>query len=321
MAKEKQRYKRKIRARPLILGALAAFCLLAFLTIELAGGAGWDRLNRLLGNETHLPPVMETTVPDGAAKIHFIDVGQGDCILLECDGAFAIIDAGDADAWDSIRSYLLELDVEQLEYAFISHIHADHTGSMNKLLKEFPVGQMILPDGEKGPEPTTFSYEKILTTLAEKSIDTTVAAVGESYALGGGTITVLGNGVPTDNQNDISTALRFAAGDFVFLTTGDGEKAVEQDLMERKTALKADLFKAAHHGSSTSNSAEFLKKVKPQIVVASCGQNNDYGHPHRETAENCKAVGAQLLRTDTMGSIIVWKQDGRLHYSSSREAA
>lgn len=321
MAKEKQRYKRKTPARPLIIGALAAFCLLAFLAIELAGGDGWDRVNRLLGNETRLPPIADTDTADAAAKVHFIDVGQGDCVLLECDGCFAIIDAGVSDAWDDIAAYLLELDVERLEYAFISHIHADHTGSMNNLLKEFPVGQMILPDGDKGPEPTTFSYEKILTTLAEKEIPTSVAAVGESYPLGSGTITVLGNGVPTDNQNDVSTALRFAAGDFVFLTTGDGETAVERDLMERKADLKADLFKAAHHGSSTSNSLDFLQEVRPQIVVVSCGLQNDYGHPHRETVENCKAIGAELLRTDILGSIIVWKQDGRLHYSSARRAA
>lgn len=319
---EKRRRPRKAKAqRSLILWGATALLLLAFLAVELLGGKGigptWNQLYKALGNE---PITNADKVPPCGAAVHFIDVGQGDCVLLECDGQYAIIDSGDSDAWEHIRGYLDEMGVKRLELAFISHIHADHTGSMYRILREYPVGKVILPDMEKGPEPTTFSYEKILIAIEEEHMDWEIAAIGAEYPLGSGSVHILGNGIVTENQNDISTALRFDAGDLHFVTTGDGEKELEQALLEGGANLKANLFKAAHHGSSTSNSLPFLEAVHPELVVASCGIDNEYGHPHGETVAACETVGAKLLRTDRDGSVTVWFGENGLRYSTTREA-
>ena len=178
------------------------------------------------------------------------------------------------------------------------------------------IGQMILPNIDNGPEPTTSTYERVLDVLEEKSIPTTCASPEDTYSLGNGCITILGDGVKTDNLNNTSTALRFDANGLSLVATGDGEKEVEKQLLAaKKKELQADVYKAAHHGSSTSNTLEFLQAVSPQVVVVSCGKDNSYGHPHKEAMQNFAAVGAQVLRTDELGSIAVWEQEGEVHYA------
>ena len=156
----------------------------------------------------------------------------------------------------------------------------------------------------------------MLDVLEEKSIPTTCASPEDTYSLGNGCITILGDGVKTDNLNNTSTALRFDANGLSLVATGDGEKEVEKQLLAaKKKELQADVYKAAHHGSSTSNTLEFLQAVSPQVVVVSCGKDNSYGHPHKEAMQNFAAVGAQVLRTDELGSIAVWEQEGEVHYA------
>ena len=110
----------------------------------------------------------------------------------------------------------------------------------------------------------------------------------------------------------------FAAGSFRFLDTGDAEKEVEQLLCNTYgTALRADLFKAGHHGSSTSNTPSFLQLVRPRAVAVSCGQDNDYGHPHREVLQSFAAVGAEVWRTDISGTLMFTYDNGILDVATS----
>ena len=99
---------------------------------------------------------------------------------------------------------------------------------------------------------------------------------------------------------------RYTAGDFAFVDTGDAEKPVEQALLQSGAELSALVFKAAHHGSNTSNSEELLQAVRPQIVVVSCGLENSYGHPHEEALSRLNDCGAKVCRTDLEGSIIIF---------------
>jgi len=115
---------------------------------------------------------------------------------------------------------------------------------------------------------------------------------------------VLGTGLAGDNLNNLSLATMFTAGEFRFLDTGDGEKEVEQALLDSGADLSAAVFKAAHHGSRTSNTLAFLQAVRPQAVLISCGLNNDYGHPHPEALANFAAVGARVYRTDQQGALV-----------------
>ena len=313
---EKRNKSRKKQTRPLIKSIVIGLLLVLFLAVELlGGGTGWDTLEVVLGG----PSAGSIPAHPADSAVHFIDVGQGDSVLLESGGEYALIDTGTSSAWESLQRYLDDQGVSRLKYLFISHIHADHMGGAAKLLNALPVEKVLLPDLDKGPEPTTVSYEKMLLAIDEKNIPAEMASVGTAYPLGSGMVTILGSGVESEDQNDTSTALRFDAGDLHFLATGDGEAAVEKDLLARGSNLQADLFKAGHHGSSTSNSLEFLTAVRPSLVVASCGLNNDYGHPHQETIDNCRAVGAELLRTDLDGSVVVWAENGALQVLTEKE--
>ena len=155
-----------------------------------------------------------------------------------------------------------------------------------------------------------------------------VALDGDTFALGSGTLTVLQAGETPENPdqeidaNNLSLCLRYTAGGFAFVDTGDAEQEVERQLVNRYgDDLKANLLKAAHHGSSTSNTEEFLSAVSPDIVVASCGLNNDYGHPHAEVVDRIQAIGAEFYRTDYDGTVtVVYDSNGiQVHCTSDSE--
>ncbi len=325
MAEKRRRStrKRKTQIKNLkwwLFTIAAALCLLADILADQGMIPGWDEINGAVGNSTPQESVgIPATVTDA---VHFIDVGQGDSVLLQSSGHYALIDAGVRDSKEAIFNYLDSLGVTKLDYVIMTHPHADHIGSMAAVLKQYEIGEMIMPNIDNGPEPTTSTYERVLNALEEKDIATVQAAPGDTYALGNGKITILGDGIKTDNLNDISTALRFDANGLSLLATGDGEKAVEQHLLDTESRnLQADVYKAAHHGSSTSNTQAFLQAVSPQLVVISCGKDNSYGHPHKEALQSFASVGAEVLRTDESGSVAVWRQDGELHYACTKGEA
>ena len=319
MAAKRRRGSRKRKApvknlRWWLFTIAAAVCLLVDVLADQGLIPGWDELGGAVGNRV---PQQSAAVPETVLDaVHFIDVGQGDSVILQSAGHYALIDAGVRDSKEAILDYLDSLGVTKLDYVFMTHPHADHIGSMAAVLKQYEIGQMILPNIDNGPEPTTSTYERVLDMLDEKRIPTTCASPEDTYSLGNGCITILGDGVKTDNLNNTSTALRFDANGLSLVATGDGEKEVEKQLLAaKKKELQADVYKAAHHGSSTSNTLEFLQAVSPQVVVVSCGKDNSYGHPHKEAMQNFAAVGAQVLRTDELGSIAVWEQEGEVHYA------
>ncbi len=309
--------KRKTQIKNLrwwLFSIAAALCLLVDVLADQGLLPGWDAISDAVGNNV---PQQSVSVPDTVTNaVHFIDVGQGDSVLLRSAGHYALIDAGVRDSKEAIFHYLDSLGVTKLDYVIMTHPHADHIGSMAAVLKQYEVGKMLMPNIDNGPEPTTSTYERVLDVLEEKNIPTQQVAVGDTYDLGTGKITILGDGVKTNNLNNISTALRFDADGLSLLATGDGEKEVEEKLLQTERGnLQADVYKAAHHGSSTSNTKEFLQAVAPQLVVISCGKDNSYGHPHKEALESFASVGAEVVRTDESGSVAVWRQDGEVHYA------
>lgn len=241
----------------------------------------------------------------GETQVHFIDVGQGDAVLIANGGEYALIDCGTEDCETALLAYLEQLGVTELKLLVMTHPHSDHIGSMDAVIRNVDVELFLLPELDKAKNyPVTAGFEHVLAALEEKAIPAEEAAEGAQYTIGAGTLTVLSTGLETDNYNNISVCTRYAAGGFSFVDTGDAEAAVEKAMLESGAELSATLFKAAHHGSNTSNSLEFLQAVRPQFVVVSCGLNNSYGHPHAAVLENYAAVGAQVYRTDLQGSVV-----------------
>lgn len=305
-----RRFAHQLEALVLALVALAS----AVVTVW--GGQGviptWTDLYLMTGVSNGSPA---PAVPDGAdtgqaTKIHFIDVGQGDAVLIEQDGAWALIDCGTEACETALLSYLEQAGVTRLDLLVMTHPHADHIGSMDAVLEQIPVEAFWLPQLEKAREyPTSKAFERVLTAAEqqESSHGMTVreAAMGDTKTLGSGEITVVGDGLETDNYNDISLCLRFTCGSFSFLDTGDAETDAEQAMVESDVDLQSTVFKAGHHGSSTSNSLTLLRAVRPQVAVISCGLDNDYGHPNQEALDNFATMGADVYRTDQQGSVVV----------------
>lgn len=312
------RTRRFHRTQQAILAAAAVLCLAAAYCITQWGGSGgipsWAQLGAALEISNGVPvssgaaagSLPASPAPADAARVHFIDVGQGDSVLIEQNGAYALIDCGTEDCETELLSYLEQAGVQKLALLVMTHPHADHIGSMDAVLEKYPVEKLVLPQLEKAANyPTAACFEHVVAAAEEKNVDTVEAQDGDVYTLGGGTLTVLGAGVTSEGYNDISLDLLFQYGDFRFLDTGDGEKANEKALLAAGADVSAAVFKAAHHGSRTSNTLDFMQAVRPKLVVVSCGLDNDYGHPNAEALEHFAAVGARVYRTDRQGSVVV----------------
>lgn len=234
-------------------------------------------------------------------QVHFIDVGQGDSTLIEKDGLFMLIDAGEQDQGDTVVSYLKSRGVKKLDYVIGTHPHSDHIGGLEAVIREFDTQQIILPDKEH----TTKLYESLLDTIAERNLKITLSGVGDRYQLGDASFQIIApNRDYGDNLNNWSVGIRLVYGKNSFLLCGDAEKESEEDMCANGLDLKADVLKLSHHGSTTSSSEPFMDRADPDYGVISCGKNNDYGHPHKEILEMLKKRNIKTLRTDQLGTIV-----------------
>ena len=255
------------------------------------------------------PPLAENS-----CRVHYIDVGQGDCELVECDGQYMLIDAGENGHETEVINYLKSYNIQKLDYVVASHQHSDHIGSMAEVLEEFEVKNIIMPKLTKSQTPTNSTYKDFANTVKElKASGTKVieAKPGSSYTLGDGEFEILG---PVTNDaeslNDMSVVIRFVHGQNSFLFTGDAEKEEENEILEKGYNLDSDVLKVGHHGSSSSSGKKFLDAVTPEICVISCGEDNSYGHPHKEVTKRIAKYTDETYRTDICGSIVI-TSDGK----------
>lgn len=242
----------------------------------------------------------------GQMQVHFIDVGQGDAVLVMCGGQAMLIDAGDYTKGTAIQNYLQKQGVKKLDYLILTHPDSDHIGGAPVVITKFEIGKVFLSNYEKDNK----TYQKLIQALDNKRLKYTTPEVGTQFFLGTATVTILAPNGTYDNPNDASIALMIQNGENRFLFTGDAEEAAEQDILENGIALSADVYKAGHHGSRTSTSQEFFEAVSPAYAIISCGEDNSYGHPHAETLNTFRMNGVKVYRTDEDGTIIA-TSDGR----------
>ncbi len=323
---QRQRKNRKKQNRIVFLAAALFFVFCCVITAGEAYGwqtPRWADIEAALG----VAPAPAATT-DGQTEIHFIDVGQADATLIRQNDEYCLIDAGDVGTADQLVAYLKSAGVTKLRCVVMTHPHADHIGGMPAVLQNFTVDEFILPDFTKlSFEPTSSILASTLQELQKQKQNgckVVTAERGQEVAIGDGTLRVLLAGVETDNTNNLSVCTKFTAGSFSCLFTGDGEAAVEKELLAVEPDLRATLFHAAHHGSSTSNTAKLLAAVKPSYIIISCGLDNSYGHPHAEILKRFQQSGAAIYRTDHNGSIVVSVSPGgeiTVHPATESEAA
>lgn len=246
-------------------------------------------------------PEVSGPVSGTDLRVNFIDVGQGDSTLIEKDGHFMLIDAGERDQGETVVSYLKKRGVKKLDYVIGTHPHSDHIGGMEAVIKAFDIGKVILPEKEH----TTKIYERLLDAIEEKDLKVTLPKVGDLYDLGSASFQILApNRDYGDNLNNWSVGIRLTYGKNSFVLCGDAEKEAEADMAANGLTLKADVLKLSHHGSSTSSTDQFMDLVNPKYAIISCGKNNDYGHPHKEILEMLKKRSITAFRTDQLGTIV-----------------
>ncbi len=237
-------------------------------------------------------------------RVHFIDVGQGESVLIEGGGESVLIDAGENNQGETVLSYLERAGIEQLTMAVGTHPHSDHIGGMDTVMQGITVGKLLMPDLPDDLIPTTKTYLSVLDAAEQTQTEMVYAYPGDSWEICGGRLTVLGPVEDYDDLNDESLVMRFDYGETSFLLTGDQEAGAEKDLLDSGADVDADLLGVGHHGSSTSTSQSFLDAVSPSVAVISCGEGNDYGHPHIETTQRLEDAGVEIYRTDLQGSIV-----------------
>jgi competence protein ComEC len=245
--------------------------------------------------------------PAANLKVHFIDVGQGDCILIEDGTSAMLIDAGNPENGPDIVSYIKKLGINRLDFVIATHPHADHIGGMADVINAFDIGKLIMPKVEH----TTRTFENLLLTIRNKGLKITAPVPGTEYRLGNTSFTILApNSSSYKNLNDYSVVVRLTYGSTSFLFTGDAEQTSEKEILAKGYNIKSDVLKVGHHGSKTSTTTRFLDAVSPRYAVICVGANNQYGHPAPETLSKLAERGIKVYRTDEAGTIIA-TSDGK----------
>lgn len=244
----------------------------------------------------------------GDLVVHFIDVGQGDSILVEFRDKAMLIDAGERGMGKRVIAYLEERNIERLDVVVATHAHSDHIGGLADVISAYPVGRFI----DAAQPHSTATYENLLALIEDRGIPYTAAERGKTVTLDPDLdILILNPGAqPLGDVNEDSIVLKMTYGEISYLFTGDAGTPAEESMLSAALDLDADVLKVGHHASRYASSAKFLSAVSPAISVIEVGAGNDYGHPHEEAVERLEATGSRIYRTDLDGTVIV-ATDGR----------
>lgn len=259
--------------------------------------------------------------PSQNLTIAFVDVGQGDSILVILPNTKTLlIDGGERERSGKALAILREHGLSHIDVVVATHPHADHIGGLIDVIKNVDVGQVL----DSGQVHTTQTFEDFLDAIEMKQIPLESVREGDSINLDPTVkIDVLNPSISLPDGafneaefNDNSVVLKLTYREFSLLLTGDMQETNEERLVsENGTTLDAEVLKAGHHGSRTSSSSPFLNAVMPEVVIISLGAGNSYGHPHQEALDRISAAGTEhLFRTDVDGTITL-TANGSSEYS------
>jgi len=245
-------------------------------------------------------PKSHNDLSDGEAAVHFIDVGQGDSVLIQTTEGSVLIDGGNTNMGSRVVEYLRDVGVAEIAYVVATHPHADHIGGLVTVLGEFPIETLIMPNVVHDSR----TFERFLDVVEQRDIPLREPIVGSSFYVGEAEFTIIApNSTVYQNLNDYSVSLRMQLGNTVFIFTGDAERQSELEMTQH--FISADVLHIGHHGSNTSTTQEFLDAVSPTIAVINVGENT-YGHPSSDVLDRLSNSGVySIYRSDYHGDIVI----------------
>ncbi len=232
-------------------------------------------------------------------KVHFIDVGQGDSILVDLGEIEILIDSGGKSP--GVTAYLNDYVDGQLEVMVATHPHADHIGGLIAVLDAFDVQEIWHNEDTS----TSQTYGQFMTAVQAEGAEVHVANRGDEIVVDGLTFVVLNPTTLAGTTNNNSIVLRLSYGETDFLFTGDAEREAEASMLSAGIVPDVEILKVGHHGSRTASSQFFVAMAQPEVAVYMAGEGNSYGHPHDETITALSEIGAEIYGTDIHGTIII----------------
>lgn len=266
-------------AKFLLLGSLIILILL------------WVHFGRLPGQYLH---------------VYFLDVGQGDAILITTPGQQQIlIDGGPGVTVLEELGEVIPFFNQTFDLVVLTHPHADHVDGLVEIVKRYEVRKLLIT----GVSNYNAHYQELLRLAREKEIPVEIAQADRDFYFPGGLfLDVLYPfenlvGQEMENVNNSSIVMRALYGEHEIMLTGDAEHEVERELLESDLALQAEVFKAGHHGSRTANSFDFVKAAGSEYGVIQCGKDNKFEHPHVEALDTFEELGVLVERNDLDGRV------------------
>ena len=243
---------------------------------------------------------------DSTFEVHFIDVGQGACSLVLCDGHAMLIDGGESSESSKVYAYLKEHGISHLDYMVATHAHSDHIGGLSGALNYASVDTAFCPVTDYDSK----TFESMVKYLDRQGRSITVPNPGDEFMLGRAHVQIIVPQKSYDEANDTSIVMKVSYGDTSFLFTGDAERTAEADILAEGYDLSATVLKVGHHGSDTSTSYPFLREIMPQYAVIQVGEDNSYGHPTEDTLSRLRDADVKVYRNDLQGDIVC-SSDGK----------
>ena len=245
-------------------------------------------------------------------EIHMLDVGEGQCVLIEAEGRYMLVDGGGRGTSSFVVSYLKQQGVSSIDYIVQSHYDDDHMGGVIGALSVFPCQALFVPPYASDTE--------LYGSFAKSALSNGCLIVhpepGTVFELGSAWIEIVGP-LHTNYsiENDKSLAIRVVYGNIACLICGDAEKQSELDMVENGENLSAQIYVVDHHGGSTSSMDAFLDAISPQYALISCGSGNGYGHPSMEALQRLQNHDISMYRTDLQGTIIGYSDGDKIWFN------
>ena len=283
---------RRKKQEPTKSGAGRAFFALTFVVLVFSLVYSFTDLLPSWGSRT--PAAYEIFVT-------FIDVGQGDSILIRSSTNAVLIDGGEHRHRHAVLSYLRQANVSRLDFVVATHPHSDHIGSLPTVVSHVEVGHLVMPEITHDTE----SFDNLMEAVQNHGLCIVFPLAGDALQAGIILLEVVSPHKIGDSINNSSIVLHMAHGETSFLFTGDAEREAEDIMVATGQNIGANVLKVGHHGSRTSTTQGFLEAVSPCIAVITVGENNPFGHPHPYVVSRLQEAGIEIVKTSTHGNILM----------------